>query len=344
MAFGSECQEEERTNCDFQTRQYATYEHMTNDLTTHTLPHITTKQSDMHSEIQNLRSDMGRVRDEVWNERGDNNKTNTDGSEKNIQSNNNSTKSNTGIRSGFICVSKKKQTCEATKTEIKNKLKKYNDIVNGLRNLNDGAILIECNNKESVKSMQADANETMGEYEIKEIQRRRPKLKIVNISETFNSNELISQIIEQNAFVKLDDDIVVIKIIEKRPNKFKEIYHTAIIEVNGDLFNRIMDAGHLAIGWERCKVYESVSVQRCYKCLGFNHRSSECKNVMACAKCAGHHHYNECRANTQKCINCLKAAKNVRIDLNTNHGAYDEKCYVYQRQIERKRNRIDYGA
>lgn len=50
---------------------------------------------------------------------------------------------------GVIYAPKKKQTCEATKTVLKEKLKKCNDMVNGLRNLNNGAVRIQCNNNET---------------------------------------------------------------------------------------------------------------------------------------------------------------------------------------------------
>lgn len=250
----------------------------------------------------------------------------------------------TKTKTGFICVPKKKQTCEVTRTEIKQKLKKYNDMVNGLRNLNDGAILIECNNNDNTKTIHCEASVAMPEYEMKEIQRKKPKIKIVNISEEFSKEELLEQLRSHNDCISESDEMNVIKIIKKQNNIRRDTFFTTIIETNGELFDKLLRAGHVAIGWERCKVYECVSVQRCYKCLGFNHRSNECKNETTCSKCAGNHNHTNCHAKHQACINCINITNNTNITINTEHNAFSNECFAFQKQIERKRDRIGYTS
>lgn len=274
----------------------------------------------------------------------DGNDTNINNVQRHSQNNAHIKGNATTTETGFICVPKKKQSCEATRVVIKQKLKKYNDMVNGLRNLNDGAILIECNNNDNMNTIQCEASATMPEYEMKEIQRKKPKIKIVNISEEFSHEDLIEQMRNQNDYISESDEMKVIKIIKKQRNTREYTFFTAIIETNGDLFEKLIRAGHVAIGWERCKIYECVSVQRCYKCLGFNHRSNECKNEITCSKCAGNHSHTNCRAIHLACINCININDNTNIAVNTEHGAFSKECVAFQKQIERKRERIEYNS
>lgn len=297
-------------------------------------------QTSIQTELEHLRREVAENKKKECNERCENNKGHL--YEQRHPASDTTTKTGASAKIGIICIPKKKQACVVTKNEIKEKLKNYNDMVNGLRNLNDGAVLIECDNVETAHKMRNDACKAMSEYEIKDLQRRKPKIKIVNISEEFNENELLERIKLQNNSIADTDEINIMKIIKKKPNKHNETYYTAIIETNGPLFNKFMHAGHVTIGWERCKVYECVSIQRCYKCLGFNHRATECTGEISCSKCAGNHIHTQCRSRQQNCINCVNFAKNVNFNVNTTHSAFDSECYVYKKQIDKKRNRIDY--
>ncbi|KAJ8983457.1 hypothetical protein NQ317_013332 [Molorchus minor] len=57
--------------------------------------------------------------------------------------------------------------------------------------------------------------------------------------------------------------------------------------------------------WSRGKAYDYVYVNRCYKCLGFNHIAKDCRNSKACSKCSLDHE-GECKTKQNKCTNCKK--------------------------------------
>lgn len=166
-----------------------------------------------------------------------------------------------------------------------------------------------------------------------------PKIKIVGILKNLTEHELIRCIIHQNTHIAKDAYIKQIGFFE-RMNKF-----SAIIETDSHTFENILTNGKLRINWAICSVYEHVSVMRCFKCCGYNHKAIHCKNESACGKCGekGHETKN-CESRSSKCINCISTNKKLNLKLNAEHTAYDKKCTVYQRKMEMQKKRIEYEA
>lgn len=71
--------------------------------------------------------------------------------------------------------------------------------------------------------------------------------------------------------------------------------------------NRMILAKVIRIGWVNCRVRERVTVPRCFNCLEFGHRASECKGPdrsNACLNCyQTDHKAKECK-NTHYCLAC----------------------------------------
>ena len=115
----------------------------------------------------------------------------------------------------------------------------------------------------------------------------------------------------------------------------------AIIEVDLESFNNIIEARKLLVGYDLCKVWDAIEVRRCFKCSGFNHVSNQCRQKDAiCPKCAGNHLLQDCQSNDLKCIHCSSLIdKNP--DININHAAWDVKsCSVYRKQVDKLRSLV----
>ena len=57
-----------------------------------------------------------------------------------------------------------------------------------------------------------------------------------------------------------------------------------------------------------------------FKCLGYNHKASECTREETCYRCHGNHRSKECyKELINKCVNCIRANKNLNTGLNENH-------------------------
>lgn len=77
-----------------------------------------------------------------------------------------------------------RQKSEQTKEMIKNKIDPVSNQINGIRNAAKGAVVIECNNKESSEKFKNDAVKLLGDqYKIQAPKLRKPKIKICGISD-----------------------------------------------------------------------------------------------------------------------------------------------------------------
>lgn len=231
------------------------------------------------------------------------------------------------------------QKSEVTKAEIKNTISPTSNKVSGLRNAAKGAIVVECKNKEAVEKLRKEAVAKLGEkYDVNIPVSKNPRFKIVNMCDKLSEETIINNIKKQNEFVNKKAVFKVIKIMEATKRRFPDF--TAVVETDIDTYENILKNERLSIGWDRCRVFEHVYVNRCYKCLGFNHTANTCSNKKACSKCAEEHEMKDCNSDQTKCVNCLWAVKNLNIRLEVNHNAFSNECVVLQRKIERERKKI----
>ncbi|CAK9814860.1 Uncharacterized 50 kDa protein in type I retrotransposable element R1DM [Anthophora quadrimaculata] len=59
----------------------------------------------------------------------------------------------------------------------------------------------------------------------------------------------------------------------------------AIVEMNEPLVLRLIDVGRLRIGWVSCRIKRRNSVERCFRCLGFDHSATSCRGSDNTDKC-----------------------------------------------------------
>lgn len=104
-----------------------------------------------------------------------------------------------------------------------------------------------------------------------------------------------------------------------------------------------MEQKYLLIGWGSCIVEEYVNVNRCFKCCGYNHKSTVCKNKQACIKCGDEHKMKDCKSEINKCVNCSIVNNKWKLKLDTNHQANSNLCSVYKKKLEAERKRIKYN-
>lgn len=99
----------------------------------------------------------------------------------------------------------------------------------------------------------------------------------------------------------------------------------------------------LYIGWERCPVYEDISVPQCYNCCGYYHKNTNCNNKTVCGYCGGEHNKKECQKQVKKCNNCENANKKYKTDYAINHEADSKDCPSYKYHLQILKNKIDYS-
>lgn len=181
-------------------------------------------------------------------------------------------------------------------------------------------------------------------YNVTESQQKKPKIKIINISEEemeLGDGELIDTIKRQNS---MDGSrISVVKKLSKRKNmelsQPRSKDGSIIIEVDEVTHDLMLKKEKLNIGWRKCPVFNHISIKRCFKCWGFYHIAKNCTRDETCHKCAGKHKASECREKENKCVNCMFKIKTYNLKIKDEHDALDPECPTYRRAIEEEKRR-----
>lgn len=208
-----------------------------------------------------------------------------------------------------------------------------------IKNVLKGGVAISCGSKQEIDKLKEEVQNKLGEdFMIHAVQKKKPRLKIVGIDECLPEEEIKNCIYSQNSCVNKDVAEIKVVVIKKMKTKYM-----AIIEVDKNTFNSILEKGKLKLGWSVCAVFESVNILRCFKCMGYGHKAENCTNNTTCSKCGDQgHKMEECVSDLVKCVNCTITNEKFGLKLDYNHTAVNYMCPVYKRQIERRKERIDY--
>ena len=205
---------------------------------------------------------------------------------------------------------------------------------------NAGDLVLVCDTTDSrdkLKEIIATNNE---EIHMKEVSSKRPSITIVGLSKSYNKEEIISQIVSQNQFVRhfsmantIEEHI---EIFDVKPTRSNNTVFQAFASVSNALrkgFKNYNDK--IVIGLMNCKIYDRHHVKRCNNCQVYGHYYKNCPtpNVHCCAKCGDDHATNVCISATRKCINCSKAGT-----IEMDHAAYDRNCPCLLENIKKKKN------
>lgn len=147
-----------------------------------------------------------------------------------------------------------------------------------IRNTREGGVVIKCDSRSEIEKVKSVVEKKLSKtYNISAQNLKNPSVKIVDIEKEMSSEELILFLKKQNYFLNHEKLTLSVKILKKMRTKFM-----AIVECDPESFRRIMKEGFLYVDWARCRVFEYVSVYRCFKCGSFGHKKDQCKIESIC--------------------------------------------------------------
>lgn len=302
-------------------------------------------KEDIQMECEKLKNDMSKEISEDFEK-----KTSDIMAKKNIDSNNNNNNSgNRNISYAQIVQDNEKKIIlkpknkEKRNKEIKDKLKNVVEptqgLINNVKELNSGGLVIECSSKEAFDTVQKELNDKIGqEYEVGGVHMANKKyFKIIGLTNDISEDRLIECIKKQNATCEEKE----FKVIKKYTNtNTRRENYSAIIETDVNTYDNLVNNKKIRVEYDMCRVFTcEQTILRCFKCLGFNHKAINCTNRKACGKCGGTHEIKDCISNDVKCINCEELVKKGILKVKIDHYAFSRNCPAMQKYVKENKNR-----
>lgn len=224
-----------------------------------------------------------------------------------------------------------------TKSDILHNINPVQSELNlsGIKNTKNGGVLIGCNKADDISKFKQLASEKLGgKYEIKEVGNFCPRIRVVGMAEKFPEGDLVQYIQFQNK--NLVSNNFHCNVMEIKPIKKRSDIYQALLQIDVESYNNIMSVGRgkLFLGYDVCDVYDAIQIKRCFKCSGFSHFSNQCTCQQCyCPRCGDNHLVKDCKSESLKCINCSKYNLDKNTNIDTNHAAWDSRCFCYVQKL-----------
>lgn len=221
-----------------------------------------------------------------------------------------------------------------------------NYIVNGVSNAAGNGLVIRCENDEECDKLVADLKAKIGEtHEIRRPAHRLPRFKMLRLVYPNADDATFIETLKKNN-PRIKDENCKFEIIKREQVRVKgrnvDGCFNLVIQTDGETFNKVMSEPKLRIGFDGFKVVDNIYIRRCYKCLGFNHISTECKAEIACSICSGPHNMKDCTSKEEKCVNCSDANNRLKSNIPVNHNAWARDCPIYKMKLAASKRAISY--
>ena len=229
---------------------------------------------------------------------------------------------------------------EDLKQKVRESIIPEDNIITGLHTTSSNKVILKSGNSNSSAFESSIKGKLQTDFEIKVHRNDIRRLKLIRFhNHNYSHDEITNAIVSQNVFITDPSSVKVIKENNYRDNNEQSIL---IIQLDAVSHKFALDQGYLSIKWNKYKVFDALTVNRCYKCSKLGHISHKCSaDDYTCPKCADTHKAEDCKSETYKCINCIDAIAKFSLDICSNHPSYSNKCPTMLHRLSSLKKSID---
>lgn len=230
---------------------------------------------------------------------------------------------------------KERQGIDKTKEELNKNVDPVNLKITNVENRRNGTLVIQSENVEERDKIKSAIQSGMGDnYDVRVPNPIDMHIVITDMNFRIDEKEIVDKLKKQNQILE-NSEIKIVKLFETK--RFNRKIYNAKVKVDNEVYKKIISEKRIKVGWDICRVFDGTSIIQCYKCKGYNHKAVDCQNQETCYKCHGNHNNKECNKEViLKCINCIRANKNLNLELDENHLTNDRECPVYKNKLNMK--------
>ncbi|GFU77778.1 gag-like protein [Trichonephila clavipes] len=214
-----------------------------------------------------------------------------------------------------------------------------------LKNIRGNKLLVKCVSENDRDWLLTEIQEKSPELKASVPKRRNPAIIVKNVPNEVKIEDLLKVITEQNPEIVVDNESIRQCRVHFTLKTFQHTRHV-VIETPPTVRKSILRQTRLKIIWSACDVDDFLIINRCFNCLGYNHRADECNNALACFHCSGEHKGQDCpNRDAAACTNCIRfnhKTKNIHKKVNVNHKPFSECCPCHIFMKKNTHSRINY--
>ncbi|CAH1964693.1 unnamed protein product [Acanthoscelides obtectus] len=126
-----------------------------------------------------------------------------------------------------------------------------------VKNIKNGGILIKCDGSDDANKLKDLASRHLSaDYEVKEVRKFNPRLKIVGMSQCIEKEELCTMLKSQNNAFHAESECSVLKVW---PTKKSATVYQAILDVDCTTYANVLNQGKVLVNYDSCAVYDAIN-------------------------------------------------------------------------------------
>ncbi|GFY59706.1 uncharacterized protein TNIN_314531 [Trichonephila inaurata madagascariensis] len=149
-----------------------------------------------------------------------------------------------------------------------------------MRTINKNCVLVQFVTKKDEDRFLNVIKEKTNTLQVCSPRKRNPNVLLKNLPNEISDHEVLWLLKEQNLELEEEKQLWEETKICFTLKKFKNSWHL-VLEMNPTYQKLCLNMNFLRVNWNICKIEDFIAINRCFKCLGYNHKAADCWHLPA---------------------------------------------------------------